>query len=1248
MSLDDPRVEWIRNRVYSCFYLPEPGCFEELLSRGDGEEEQKIIRFLNEVTEEESASTLLFFKGVNEEEIEVEIPIGPSELAENGDEGSLAESSKPSCDTPASERDKSPGDKKKKRRDSEASRMSDAPKTESTHPADDSQAHETEGTSDSEDEPPLTRIEIQVVYHMELHVAVNHVPERFMKSNILYFLRNTKETIIEPIDVNEANNLMPKLLEIGMLNGHSLLMLKDMLNYVYIPMLSVNQLKLTDGGYQQGAAASQDKEATGDGKGDKDERPVESRGVLMIRDELLNSTHKFLGHIERTLQQLEGEIKLHIPELDLEPEVDALLATPEVVEKLEQCVMNWQTQITIVIEEQQKKKPQVPGPMAEIDFWRERTAILSALSEQLKLPVVKKILEVMTKADPVTVQNLDLTVTELSKLHVESVENVRFLSTLERHFKNLATGADFGVILDTIPLMMNGLRMVWIISSHYNKDERMVPLMERIAWELSERVARVVNVRMLFKDKREVAKAKAQDGKQVLDQWKACYFEVRARIETSGRDPRWEFDRKKLFEKTDYMASICQDLYKILQILEEFYNIFGPELKAVTGDPKRIDDVLRWVDSLVVPIEELSFDPFNIRKMGSWKMVMQDFKAKVQAIEGEAINFIDQSFKTLRSASAAFDMLLKFKHIRSREAINNQMMMKFNDILAQYCKEVDIINGIFVKCKDNPPLNKNQPPVAGAIYWERSLFHHIKHTIIRFLEVTDMLESEPGKAVRAKYLEVGIRMKEYEQKKYERWRDETEQSLPLLMKRTLLTGPATERDMERGVRYMMNFAPELKEIISETKYLEQLGYSVPELARNVALQEDKFLRYVDGLKNLVNRYHSLMDCLNDAEFFLLAEQIQELRRVMRSGYKRLNWNALGISEFINRGTQAASKFESLVNQIQKNERDIDAKLQSIETANLFKFPAPDKSDDLPGVKEFCELIERERAKDLNLLSRKYTAIGPLLTKMESLIMQTNSGKAKRMGQYYTYWERKVFDSLTKMVLRNIQTFNMAMMGNTPLFQIETILSAPEIVLHPKNSEVYKLIMQCVRDCVESTKRFVRWMHGTCIECPPQRVDGEGESVVFSFYSEVCQHPQVNERAMAVSQNIQRLLSAVGRYLNRWKRYRPLWKLDKAIVMEKFAAKRPSYVMYDEKLQFYARVSVEVALQPLVKDEHIMRLNLEPLARTVQENAQAWVNSLGRLLNESAREDLFNLRDEPLQNFKCVAFEPFSCKLHVNM
>ncbi|XP_029909103.1 dynein heavy chain 10, axonemal [Myripristis murdjan] len=1076
-----------------------------------------------------------------------------------------------------------------------------------------------------------TRTEARMVYHIELHVAVNIVPERFTKSIVFYFLRNTKEVISKPSDMNEASNLMPRVMEIGMLNGNALLMLKNTLSHVYNPMLAVSQLKMTDRGFESAALSSQDKEKAGEGE---DNLPVESVGALLIRDELLNSTHKFLGHINMILHQLEGEIKLHIPDIDLKPEVDILLSTPEMVEKLEQCMMNWQTQITIVIEEQQSKKPQAPGPLAEIDYWRERTAILSALREQFNLPVVKKVVEVMTKADSVTVQNLERTVAELTKYREESADNVRFLNTLERHFKNLATGANFALILDTIPSMMYSLQLVWIISRHYNTDERMVPLMERIAWELCERVARVIHVRVLFKEKREMAKSKVQDAKKILDLWKSSYFEMRAQIEESGRCPRWEFDFKRLFGKSDYMASICQDLYDALQILEEFHNIFGPELKAVTGDPRRIDDVLRRVDSLIVPIEGVSFDPFNMSKMTSWKMIMQEFNTEVEAIEGEAIKFIDQSFKTLRSATAAFDMLLKCKHIRSREAINKQMMQKFNDVLAQYDKELNMITGMFEMEKDNPPLNKKEPPVAGAIYWVRCLLHRIKTPILHFLaEMPEMLESEHGKAVKEKYVEVGMQMRDYEVKKHEHWQEEVEKTLPSLMNRNLLImttsrhqGEAEMRS-ERDVQYMVNFAFEIKEIIAEAKHLGLHGYPVSDLVITVAKQEEKFIRCVDDLNDLLKRYHSLTDSLNDAKFFMLAKQIDEFRKLLSFGCRRLNWKSIGIAKFISQATEAISKLEFLANQIRKNEMDIDAKLHFLEMANLFRFPAREKLSDLPGVREFCELIQQERAKDLILLSRKYADIGSLLTMTERLIMQTSSGKAENMTQYYTYWETKVFDSLFKMVLRNIQAFNKALMGSTPLFRIEAILSAPEIVLQPKSNDVYMLIMLCVRNCVESTKHFVRWMRGTCIECPPQRVSGEDEVVVFSFYSDVYPNPRINESAMTVSQNVQRLLSSVGHYLNCWKHYGPLWKMDKATVNEKFAAKKPSCVMYDDRLQYYTHINQEVMLEPLSKTEHIIYLNLEPLVQTLRENAQAWISSLGMFLNRSAREDLLSLRDE---------------------
>lgn len=116
---------------------------------------------------------------------------------------------------------------------------------------------------------------------------------------------------------------------------------------------------------------------------------VKTSGQFVIRDELLNRIHKCLGLLNTSLQhlQLEGlinymyqelafvmvilfiqskasllvadEILLHMPDIDQHLEVHELLLDPEVVEKLEQCVMNWQTQITIVIEEQKSKKPQV-------------------------------------------------------------------------------------------------------------------------------------------------------------------------------------------------------------------------------------------------------------------------------------------------------------------------------------------------------------------------------------------------------------------------------------------------------------------------------------------------------------------------------------------------------------------------------------------------------------------------------------------------------------------------------------------------------------------------------------------------------------------------------------------------------------------------------------------------------------------------------------------------------------------------
>ena len=68
------------------------------------------------------------------------------------------------------------------------------------------------------------------------------------------------------------------------------------------------------------------------------------------------------------------------------------------------------------------------------------------------------------------------------------------------------------------------------------------------------------------RDGPEEVKSKTLEAKRMLDLWKSSYFEVRAKIEMSGRDSRWEFDRKRLFDRTEYMSLICQDLHNVAQV----------------------------------------------------------------------------------------------------------------------------------------------------------------------------------------------------------------------------------------------------------------------------------------------------------------------------------------------------------------------------------------------------------------------------------------------------------------------------------------------------------------------------------------------------------------------------------------------------------------------------------------------------------------------------------------------------------
>lgn len=58
----------------------------------------------------------------------------------------------------------------------------------------------------------------------------------------------------------------------------------------------------------------------------------------------------------------------------------------------------------------------------------------------------------------------------------------------------------------------------------------------------------------------------ALQSKAMLEKWKVVYMDVREKIEITGKVARWEFDKKKLFGQTDYIATVCKDIYDIVNV----------------------------------------------------------------------------------------------------------------------------------------------------------------------------------------------------------------------------------------------------------------------------------------------------------------------------------------------------------------------------------------------------------------------------------------------------------------------------------------------------------------------------------------------------------------------------------------------------------------------------------------------------------------------------------------------------------
>eukprot|EP00965_Chrysotila_dentata_P031695 1057292-Pleurochrysis_carterae.AAC.1 len=272
-----------------------------------------------------------------------------------------------------------------------------------------------------------------------------------------------------------------------------------------------------------------------------------------------------------------------------------------------------------------------------------------------------------------------------------------------------------------------------------------------------------------------------------------------------------------------------------------------------------------------------------------------------------------------------------------------------------------------------------------------------------------------------------------------------------------------------------------------------------------------------------------------------------------------------------------------------------------------------------------------------------------------MVVNTNTGASPVLRSYYAYWEREIYAALTRMVVRALTAcYKMlasheptadaatdtaadadakspdgadgTVVSRPPLFRVGAILAAPEVLVSPPLTEVNKVLTKIVRSLVESTKGFVRWMHGSCLETPPQPVGDDEETVSFVFYTDVVVVPEVAALVGTITRSIKRTFGRVNKQLDAYRKYDQLWKVDRTQHLAKFEQKNPTCVMFDSRLQSYTKVVAEAQAMQTEISVDFMAVSVGSLLRDIQEHARTWVASIARLMNSMVKQGLIDMHE----------------------
>lgn len=980
------------------------------------------------------------------------------------------------------------------------------------------------------------------------------------------------------------------------------------------------------------------------------------------RNEFMHGLKSFVVDIQENLKAMNTGLDLRKPDKRFDPNdsrsISRLSSDDSAVFHFVDLVQDWckQTEAYLEDNDQGRWESHDAGPDTELEYWKRRLQRLMGITEQLKskeCKMVTGVLSVVSKVqdggiDKLSIgallrqwKQIDTNITEASN---EAKDNVKYLATLERFIEPLYTGSP-GSVVDALPALMNSVKMIHTIARYYNTTERMTKLFMKI----TNQMITLCKKSILGKDPPESIWDK--DPEALLIDLESClklneayqeqYRLTKDKLLTMPKGKQFDFSETQIFGKFDLF---CRRVVKLIDMFSTIHQFRSLALHSLEG----MDTLLASFNTIIAEFKRNKHDLLDYHN-NKFDRDYVEFNIQISDLEASLQQFINVSFDSITSIEQSLILLKQFQSILQRESLRTDLDSKFTVIFHNYGLDLTNVQDIYEKYRHDPPIARNLPPVAGNILWSRHLLRRIEEPMRKFESNPTVLSTKDSKKIIKMYNKVARTLVAFEYLWYEAWCRSVETAKAGLHATLIIRHPETGR-------LFVNFDKEILQLIREAKCLDRMGIEVPENAKMVMLQEDKFKMYYNDLTYTLKEYDRVTSKIIPVTATLLTPHLEDLQQRLRPGMVTLTWTSMNIDAYKMQVHFGLQRLEELINNVYDViENRIEKNLKVVSRASLVYLP----TDQSFALDDFVRIQEKHVGTVTVLLSAKNVEIENAVedvlralceytldaTPSASLVTLPSSPNGSSqpmttipdehgehivcdqasMAAFRTHYKHLFYRALlncTKQSLNAIKKRVCSKAGTgflfleRPFFEVDVQLSVPSVRLSPSLDDIQRAINRSAVAVLKCSKSLHEWGQQHILP----------EHTRVSLFEKLGCDTEIIKVAILLTGALHGTKNQVHEYLTTFKKYDWLWKEDMEFRYNQFMKRNPLIQDFENELKNFMSVEAEINHIAPVHNIAVLSLNTKNLKLQLRNECRQWKVQYSDKVHQQARAALTNLME----------------------